>query len=148
MTVEHEANPAEVSLRADELNRSFLLTSWGVTHTTIAIPKFALTLAGVAPPHDHFGGEFEFSGSNAPEYPRSIPRRWALSLTLGSSPRVNGLVDDVLLLLFEQFDEPSLVADEFSEQSVSAPSGSVRWFAALPAEGRPPACSEIYRDRA
>ncbi len=36
-----------------------------------------------------------------------------LELDLGIKPPGHGLVDDVLLLLLEQFDEPPLIADEF-----------------------------------
>ena len=36
-----------------------------------------------------------------------------LELDFGIEPPGHGLVDDVLLLLLEQFDEPPLVADEF-----------------------------------
>ena len=38
-----------------------------------------------------------------------------LELDLGIKPPGHGLVDDVLLLLLEQFDEPPLVADELVE---------------------------------
>ncbi len=42
-----------------------------------------------------------------------------LEIDLGIKPPGHGLVDDVLLLLLEQFDKPSLVANEFVDLSVN-----------------------------
>ena len=47
---------------------------------------------------------------------RNIPDPFhaaGLEIDLGIKAPGHGLVDDVLLLLLEQFDEPPLVADEF-----------------------------------